>query len=286
MKKEKNNEWYNSGNIITTLIISVILLIVVVSQSYANGSLSISISSIINHNSFYLLILVYFILLKFKVGKRYFNYLNLFLMFIYCLACVTSFITVIQSFSINTFLAFVMYFYFLIYLVHIMLRDTSVWKDYKLYNSPFNEFDNEWMFYGIIVLAVVSLSVNLISTVILKGVILSLLDSAYYLLFGRYIYLYGEYLDMKKINVDNKGNFDEVREFVGDVIDDTKTGIKEALDKTTIDDTIVEIKDKVVDAVDGVINKDEEKVDKEQKKVKTTSKKKSTSKSKKEGSKE
>ena len=79
MKKEKKVEWYNSGHIITTLIISVILLIVVVSQSYANGNISISISSIINHNSFYLLVLVYFILLKFRVGKKYFNYLNLFL---------------------------------------------------------------------------------------------------------------------------------------------------------------------------------------------------------------
>lgn len=243
--KEKNKlKWYDNGSIITTLVITTILVIIVCSQSFAVvGKSSLEIfSSIINHNSIYLLVLIYFILLKFKVGKRYFNYLNLFLVFIYFIITITSFLTVIQSFSINTLLSFLLYVTVLVYLFHTMFRDTRVWKEFKLGNSPFNEINND-TYYGIMAFLLgVMLVVNLISTVVISGVIIAFLDCIFYLLFGRYIYLYRSYLDDKKKDINNKGNFDELRDLAKEAIDNIK-------DKTELDEKFIELKDKANDYI-------------------------------------
>ena len=80
----KKTKWYDSANTITSLIIGTIVLIIVFTQSFAlgrNGSIELF-TSIINHNSTYLFVLVYFILLKFSFGKKYFNYLSLLLIFL------------------------------------------------------------------------------------------------------------------------------------------------------------------------------------------------------------
>ena len=62
-KKIKNVKWYDSGDMITNLILLTILLIIVVSQSFAiNGESSLALfSSVINHNTVYLLVFVYLI---------------------------------------------------------------------------------------------------------------------------------------------------------------------------------------------------------------------------------
>ena len=243
--KEKNNiKWFNNGDIITNLIIMIILIAIVCSQSFAVvGKSSLEIfSSIINHNSIYLLVLVYFILLKFKIGKMYFNYLNLFLVFMYFIISITSLLTIVQSFSLNTLLSFLLYISILIYLFHTMFRDTRVWKEFKLGNSPFNEINND-TYYGIIAfLVAIMLVVNLISTVVISGVLIAFLDCIFYLLFGRYIYLYRDYLDMKKKDINNKGNFDELRADIKDTIDSIK-------DKTDLDEKFVELKDKATDYI-------------------------------------
>ena len=98
MEKDEKN-WYNSANVITNLIIITILFIMISSQSFAaNGDNSFKlITSMINHNITYVLILIYFVLLKFKIGKKYFNYLNLFLLVLYLISTITSLLTLFQS---------------------------------------------------------------------------------------------------------------------------------------------------------------------------------------------
>ena len=229
-KREKVEKWYDNGSTVTSTIIGVILAIIICSQSFANGEFTLALfSSVINHNSIYLLIVIYFILLKFPVGKKYFNYLNIFLMFIYFIATITSLLTVVQSFSLIPALSFILNLIILLYLIHTLFRDTVIWKDFHLSSSPFNELTNEWFFYAIFVVSIIILAVNLISTVVVSGVVIAILDTVYYILFGRYVYLYREYLDHKKIDVDNEGNFDEVR-----------GKVQVVLDKTDIDDKIVE----------------------------------------------
>lgn len=293
MSKDKNIKWYESGNVITTLIIITILAAIFCSQSFAvAGENSFSIfSSVINHNSLYLVVLVYFVLLKTKFGKRYFNYLNVFLVFIYCISTLTSTLTLIQSFSLSTVLSFLQNVVLLIYLFHTMFRDTRVWKDYGLGNSPFNELKNDGYYYALFVLVAFGLVVNLISTVVISGLFLAILDALYLLLLGRYIYLYREYLDYHKLDSDNEGNFNEIRGAISENLDDVKEKVNNVLDKTDIDEKIVgaankvadttkdlldktDIDDKIVDAAKGVFNPKEEKVEEKPKKKKSILKRK------------
>lgn len=283
-KSKKDIKWYDSGNFITNLIIIVIALIVISSQSFAvNGDNTLALfSSVINHNTIYLLVLVYFFSLKINFGKKYFNYMNLFLLFIYIISTVTSCLTIFQSFSLNTVLDFITNFTIVIYFFHTMFRDTSYWKEYKLGNSPFNELTNEWYFYTIIVLGVFSLCVSLISAVEISGVVLSILDFIYIGLVGRYIFLYREYLDTKKININNKGNFDEIKENIKETLDNATEKVVNVIDEYHIDEKISNTIDKVSDAtrdlkdeLDKFVEENEidKKIDDVKKSVNDTSKK-------------
>lgn len=217
MNKQENNtiRWYESGNAITSLIIIVILVSIICSQSFLEFGSSLSLfTSIINHNAIYLLVLVYFVLLKTHFGKRFFNYLNVFLFFIYAISAVTSLLTLFQSFALNTILLFFENVLILVYLVHTMFRDTRVWNELKLGSSPFNEIKNDNYYYLLVVLAVFILVVNLISTIVVSGLIISVLDSLYILLFGRYFYLYREYLDYHSLDVNNESNSNELKDGV------------------------------------------------------------------------
>ena len=79
MKGKNKTKWYDNGNIITTMIIVTIIVAIVCSQSFAVvGKSSLEIfSSIINHNSIYLLIIIYFILLKILNKKTKFKNLKI-----------------------------------------------------------------------------------------------------------------------------------------------------------------------------------------------------------------
>ncbi len=271
MKEGKNKndlKWYDSGSIITSLIVGVIALIIICSQSFAfSGDTSLTLfGSIINHNSIYLLVVIYFIFLKLRFGKKYFNYLNVFLIFIYLLVTLTSLLTLVQSFSLNTTLSFILNFVFLIYLFHTMFRDTRIWKDFNLGDSPFNELSNDWYFYTIIILNLFLLTVNLISTVVIGGVVISILDTVYTVLFARYIFLYRDYLDYKKKDINNKGNFDEIRANVKKTVDDVtdmvvdstnelKEKVNDFIEENDIDDKVIEVKDKVVTSTKEIKDK-------------------------------
>jgi hypothetical protein len=257
-KKQKEVKWHENANVVTSWMIGVILLTIILSQSFAvmgNGSLSLF-SSVINHNTIYLLVLIYFVFLKTKFGKKYFNYLNIFLIFIFFIASLTSVLTVIQSFSLNTILSCMENLLILIYLVHTMLRDTPMWKDFHMSKSPFNEIPNDSYLYALIVIVVFSLIVNLVSTVVVSGLFLSILDAVYIVLLGRYIYLYREYLDSHQLDVKNEGNFEDFK--------------KEVLDATTLDEKVSDFTEKVIEGANDLMNSSEKKEKKEVKKKNAT----------------
>ena len=276
----KKSSWYDNGNIITNLLIITILLIIFASQSFANSTeFSFTLlGSVINHNSTFLFVLIYFILLKFSFGKKYFNYLNLVLIFLYGITTITSLLTLVQAFSLNTVLEFTINFSLCAYLIHTMLRGTRLWKELRLTNSPFNEFTNDGSYYIVVVLTVFLLIVDLISTVILRGVVIAVLDAIYLLLFGRYIFLYRKYLDDNKIDFSNEGNFDEVRKNVDDSVEVVKNKTQELLDKTDVDEKIIEAKDKTIEIVKNKTSELLDKTDVDDKVVKKVTKKKTTKK--------
>lgn len=268
--KVEKMKWYESENVITTLIIATILVIIFCSQSFTisiDNSLSI-LSSILNHNSLYLVVLIYFVLLKLKVGKKYFNFLNVFLVFFYFISMVTSLLTLVQSFSLNTILGFFLDFVLFVYLLHTMFRDTSIWREFRLGKSPFNEISNDNYYYALVILVAIDLVVNLIFTVVVSGLFLSILDALFVLLFGRYIYLYREYLDYHHLDSDNNGSFQEIEEVIKDKIDDV-------LENTNVDEKIVDVSKKVKDKIDYVLEKTDldEKISDTTKKVKKEVKK-------------
>ena len=291
-KKKNEIEWFDNPNVVTNLIILMIGLIVILSQSFAvNNGLGVAeiLSGILNHNIGYLLVFVYFVALKIKVGKRYFDFLNIFLIVLYGLTTITSLLTLLQSFGLGSLLGFGIDLMIFIYMIHTFLRSTIMWKSMGLNKSPFNEINNSGYFYSILVLSVTLLAVNLISTTSLDGTILTLMDALYTILFIRYIFLYGEYLDSKKISINNEGSFDQVtdkvKEEVNSFIEDNKLDekfedisekvndfvedVKEKIDKADLDekfdaakkkvvDVASDIKDKAIEIKDDVVEKIEE----------------------------
>lgn len=197
-KKTIEKEWYNNPSIISTLIVGLIALIIILSQSFAiNGEVSgfTLFSNVLNHSISYMFILAYFVVLRFKVGKTYFNYINLALMALCFIQGVASLLTMIQSFSLTSLLVFIVQLLVFVYLFHTFLRKTVIWKEFKLEKSFFNDFTNSWYFYAIVVVDVVLVTVNFITISNFDGIVLSLLDCLYTILFARYIYLYGEFIN-------------------------------------------------------------------------------------------
>lgn len=199
--KKEEIEWYDNPNFITTLGIIVLVLIIVLSQSFAvknNLGTNDILRSLLNHNSIYLLGLAYFIPLKTASGKKYFNYLNVFLIVVYAIFTTTSILTIIQSFGLTSLVSLGINIVFLVYMIHSLLMNTRIWKEFKLEKSPFNDLSNDNYFYTIIVLAIILLTVNLIEASTFDGVVIAILASAYTCLLSRFIYLYKKHVELKK----------------------------------------------------------------------------------------
>lgn len=206
-KKEKEIEWYNNSRIVIDILLGLILLTIIVSQSFAASStLSASevFSDILNHDSTYLLILVYFVFIKFPFGKKYFDYLSVLVILLYFFLALTSLLTIFQSFNLASILTFFVNLLILFYLFHTFLKVTNLWDEFKLYKSPFNEFTNNWCFYAIMVVAISLLAVNLIGADSFKSSVLAVFDAIYVILFARYIFLFRSYIDSKDKDTKDK----------------------------------------------------------------------------------
>lgn len=206
IEKINIKDWYNNPNIITNMAIIILSLIIILSQSYAvqnNLGADNILRSLLNHNSIYLLGLIYFIPLKTKIGKKYFNYFNLFLILIYAIFTITGVLTFIQSFGITSLITLCINVVILAYMIHTLLRDCRIWKDLKLEKSPLNDIHNINYFYAIIILAIVLLTINLIETLTVAGAVISLLGCGYSCIIARYIYLYRIHVESK--NIKKKG---------------------------------------------------------------------------------
>ena len=209
-KEKKEARWYDNSNILTTVSITLLALIIILSQSYAvknNLSTNDILRNLLNHNTLYIIGLIYFIPLKTKAGKKYFNYLNLFLILIYAIFSTTSVLSIIRSFGLTSLINLGINIVFLVYMVHVFLKKTRFWKDFRLEKSPFNEIKNEHYFYTQVVLAIVLFTVDLIYSTNVDGIVLSIVVMLYTILLSRYIYTYQVYLDNSKdIKKNNPNN--------------------------------------------------------------------------------
>ena len=147
--------------------------------------------------------LIYFIPLKTKLGKKYFNYLNIFLILIYSIFTITGVLTFIQSFGLTSLITLCINVVILVYMIHTLLRDCRIWKDLKIEKSPLNDIPSVNYFYIIIILSIVLLTINLIETQTAAGIVIPLLGCIYSCIIDRYIYLYRVHTDKK--NTKEKG---------------------------------------------------------------------------------
>lgn len=271
LEEKKDNElWYDNPSIVTWLIILIISIIILSSQSFSINSNVDTLrmfQDVLNHNITYMIALVYFVSLKTKFGKKYFDYINLVMIVVFFILFVTSILTVFQSFNLATLLSLAIHTLLVVYFFHVFMRGTRFWKEFSLDKSPFNELSNEWCFWALVIIEVVLFSVNLITTATFNGTVLATFDCIYIILFSRYIYLYGVYLDSKKINVKNTGNFDEYREKVSEVVSDLgKKSEAIVEDMTSKDDEKSNDSEKSSDTTHK--NKDDDKTKKNNKKDK------------------
>ncbi len=202
MEKIKKKEWYNNANVITNIIIGLILVVIITSQALAvkNNIGAVNIfKNLLNHNSVYMMGLVYFIMIKTTSGKRYFNIINLVYIALYFLLILAAFLTIFHSFGIVSLATLLLDVIMLFYMVYTFLYETRLWNDFKLNKIPFDEISNDWYFNSICLLSIVVMIVSLIDAINYDGVFLSVLDTIYACLFARYIYLYKEYENGKKV---------------------------------------------------------------------------------------
>lgn len=260
LEEKKDSElWYDNPSIVTWLIILIISIIILSSQSFSINSNVDALrmfQDVLNHNITYMIALVYFVSLKTKFGKKYFDYINLVMIVVFFILFVTSILTVFQSFNLATLLSLAIHTLLVVYFFHVFMRGTRFWNEFSLDKSPFNELSNEWFFWALVIIEIILFSVNLITTATFSGTVLATFDCIYVILFSRYIYLYGVYLDSKKINTKNTGNFNEYREKIGEVVSELGKNKVVAEDKNNIlDDTSKVEKSSYLDKDDDNLKK-------------------------------
>lgn len=200
MKESKEKDWFDSPRLVTYVIIGLLVILIILSQSFAiNSQLGTTdiVRSILNHNSIYVLTLIYFALLHFKVGKKYFDHLNVIMLIFFGLITLASMFTVFQSFGLASLLQLGINILFTVYFLYAFISNTVIGKELHLSTSVIVELKNEQYFYLITTLLVFHLVVALINSTSFESIVISLLEVLFYFLFARYISLYKEYDDMK-----------------------------------------------------------------------------------------
>lgn len=198
MNEKTKTSWFDKPEILVNVILFLSIAIVLLSQAMAvNSDVKgfLMIRNLFNHNFTYIAAIIYFTLLKTKIGRRNFNISTVIYIVLYVLNTVASIFTIFQSFTLPSIISFVLNFLILGYMCYTFLPDTRLWRDLNLNKLPFDEVKNDWYYYVVFTISLILLLVNLIYSVDFNGVVTTLLDTCFIILFGRYIYLYRKYLE-------------------------------------------------------------------------------------------
>lgn len=202
MNKNKEKDFFDSPSMITYILIGLLVVLIILSQSFAIQSHMAAgdiFRSIINHNSIYLVSLIYFILIRVKFGKKYFDYLNVVMFVFYLLTTFASLFTIFQSFGFDSILNLAFNVLITLYFGYSFFTSTVIGKDLRLSDSPLAEINNGQYYYLLIGIIAISLIVSLVSVNSFEDVVVYLLEALYQFMFVRYIYLYKEYIERKEL---------------------------------------------------------------------------------------
>ena len=231
MNKNNEKDFFDSPSMVTFILIGLLVVLIILSQSFAIQSHMEAgdiFRSIINHNSIYLVSLIYFILIRVKFGKKYFDYLNLIMFTFYLLTTFASLFTIFQSFGFSSILTLAFTVLITLYFGYSFFTSTVIGKDLKLSDSPLAEINNGQYYYLLIGIIAISLIVSLISVNSFEDVVVYLLEAIYQFMFVRYIYLYKEYIERKEESNNISKDNDKPKE--ENVIVEDKKEIKKADD--------------------------------------------------------
>lgn len=231
MNKNNEKDFFDSPSMVTFILIGLLVVLIILSQSFAIQSHMEAgdiFRSIINHNSIYLVSLIYFILIRVKFGKKYFDYLNLIMFTFYLLTTFASLFTIFQSFGFSSILTLAFNVLITLYFGYSFFTSTVIGKDLKLSDSPLAEINNGQYYYLLIGIIAISLIVSLISVNSFEDVVVYLLEAIYQFMFVRYIYLYKEYIERKEESNNISKDNDKLKE--ENVIVEDKKEIKKADD--------------------------------------------------------
>ena len=204
MNKSSEKDFFDSPSMITYILIGLLVVLIILSQSFAIQSHMEAgdiFRSIINHNSIYLVSLIYFILIRVKFGKKYFDYLNVVMFVFYLLTTFASLFTIFQSFGFDSILNLAFNVLITLYFGYSFFTSTVIGKDLRLSDSPLAEINNGQYYYLLIGIIAISLIVSLVSVNSFEDVVVHLLEAIYKFMFVRYIYLYKEYIERKELEV-------------------------------------------------------------------------------------
>ena len=204
MNKSSEKDFFDSPSMITYILIGLLVVLIILSQSFAIQSHMEAgdiFRSIINHNSIYLVSLIYFILIRVKFGKKYFDYLNVIMFVFYLLTTFASLFTIFQSFGFDSILNLAFNVLITLYFGYSFFTSTVIGKDLRLSDSPLSEINNGQYYYLLIGIIAISLIVSLVSVNSFEDVVVHLLEAIYKFMFVRYIYLYKEYIERKELEV-------------------------------------------------------------------------------------
>ena len=202
MNKSSEKDFFDSPSMITYILIGLLVVLIILSQSFAIQSdmeAGDIFRSIINHNSIYLVSLIYFILIRVKFGKKYFDYLNVVMFVFYLLTTFASLFTIFQSFGFDSILNLAFNVLITLYFGYSFFTSTVIGKDLRLSDSPLAEINNGQYYYLLIGIIAISLIVSLVSVNSFEDVVVHLLEAIYKFMFVRYVYLYKEYIERKEL---------------------------------------------------------------------------------------
>lgn len=212
MNKSNERDFFDSPNMITYILIGLLVVLIILSQSFAIQSHMEAgdiFRSIINHNSVYLVSLIYFVLIKVKFGKKYFDYLNVTMFVFYLLTTFASLFTIFQSFGFYSILNLAFNVLITLYFGYSFFTSTIIGKDLGLSDSPLSEINNGQYYYILIGIIAISLIVSLVSVNSFEDVVVYLLEAMYQFMFVRYVYLYKEYIERKELEASKEKKQDE-----------------------------------------------------------------------------
>jgi len=204
---ERERDWYDDPNILTTVIALILGLILILSQTYAirnHLGLWYMIRSLINYSSVYVILLAYFILLKTKVGKRYFVLMNIILGFMFAILSLGSIFSMIQFFKLETIFTFLQNTLVFFYFVKVLWRDTKLYSMFGFSKIPFDKVTNDYYFYGISALFILGMILSFVDRPPFDSFVLLLLQTLFFIGFVRYLYLYQEYCEEFALDSDQE----------------------------------------------------------------------------------